>query len=80
MAIATLVPRVDYNQFTDRYVRHQKLSDDFMPEYNGIGYQDVLVGDLLTQYAPVGIWRPVQFLRKILLLILLANSLLGLSI
>ena len=52
MAIATLVPRVDYNQFTDRYVRHQKLSDDFMPEYNGIGYQDVLVGDLLTQYAP----------------------------
>ena len=50
MAIATLVPRVDYYQFTDRYVRHTKLSDMFRPEFNGIGYQDVLVSDLNTQF------------------------------
>mgnify|MGYP000782372867 FL=1 len=50
MAIATLVPRVDYYQFTERYALHSKLSDSFMPEYNGIGYQDVLVGDLNSEF------------------------------
>lgn len=50
MAIATLVPRVDYYQFTERYAFHSKLSDSFMPEYNGIGYQDVLVSDLNTEF------------------------------
>ena len=50
MAIATLVPRVDYYQFTERYALHGKLSDSFMPEYNGIGYQDVLIGDLNSEF------------------------------
>lgn len=50
MAIATLVPRVDYYQFTERYALHGKLSDSFMPEYNGIGYQDVLIGDLNCEF------------------------------
>lgn len=50
MAIATLVPRVDYYQFTERYALHSKLSDSFMPEYNGIGYQDVLISDLNTEF------------------------------
>lgn len=50
MAIATLVPRVDYYQFTERYARHTKLSDMFRPEYNGIGYQDVLISDLNTEF------------------------------
>lgn len=50
MAIATLVPRVDYYQFTERYVRHRKLSDMFLPEFNGIGYQDVLVSDLNSEF------------------------------
>lgn len=50
MAIATLIPRVDYYQFTERYVRHTKLSDMFRPEFNGIGYQDVLVSDLNTEF------------------------------
>lgn len=53
MAIATLVPRVDYYQFTERYALHKKLSDSFRPEYNGIGYQDVLVSDLNTEW-PAG--------------------------
>lgn len=52
MAIATLVPRVDYYQFTERYALHSKLSDSFMPEYNGIGYQDVLIGDLNSEFPP----------------------------
>jgi hypothetical protein len=50
MAIATLVPRVDYYQFTERYALHGRLSDSFMPEYNGIGYQDVLIGDLNSEF------------------------------
>lgn len=50
MAIATLVPKVDYYQFTERYACHTKLSDMFRPEYNGIGYQDVLVSDLNTEF------------------------------
>ena len=50
MAIATLIPRVDYYQFTERYVRHTKLSDMFRPEFNGIGYQDVLISDLNTEF------------------------------
>lgn len=58
MAIATLVPRVDYYQFTERYVRHTKLSDMFRPEYNGIGYQDVLVSDLNTEFPDS--WDPAQ--------------------
>lgn len=58
MAIATLVPRVDYYQFTERYALHSKLSDSFMPEYNGIGYQDVLVGDLNSEF-PEG-WDALQ--------------------
>lgn len=58
MAIATLVPRVDYYQFTERYVRHRKLSDMFRPEFNGVGYQDVLVSDLNTEF-PEG-WDGTQ--------------------
>lgn len=46
MVIASLVPRVDYYQDEDRYIHHGKLSDEFRPEFNGIGLQDVLVSDL----------------------------------
>lgn len=58
MAIATLVPRVDYYQFSERYAFHRKLSDMFLPEFNGIGYQDVLISDLNSEF-PEG-WDGTQ--------------------
>lgn len=53
MAIASITPRVDYSQFLDRYVLHTDLSDEFRPEYNGIGLQQVLVSDLNTDYSSI---------------------------
>lgn len=51
MALASISPRVDYSQFMDRYAMYTKLSDEFRPEYNGIGLQDVLVSDLSVDYS-----------------------------
>lgn len=55
MVIASISPRVDYSQFMDRYTMFTKLSDEFRPEYNGIGLQDVLVSDLNADYSNVAI-------------------------
>jgi len=46
MVLASITPRVDYFQFADRYPFYGKLSDEFRPEFNGIGLQDVLGADL----------------------------------
>lgn len=51
MVLASISPRVDYSQFMDRYAMFTKLSDEFRPEYNGIGLQDVLVSDLMADYS-----------------------------
>ncbi len=51
MVIASIVPRVDYYQFSERYVKSKKLSDEFRPEFNGIGLQDVLVSDLSVDFS-----------------------------
>lgn len=48
MVLASIVPKVDYFQWTDRYTRFSKLTDLFNPDFNGIGLQDVLVSDLTT--------------------------------
>lgn len=53
MAVASIVPRVDYYQFVDRYAFHQKLSDSFRPEFNNIGLQDVLISDLNYDFSGV---------------------------
>ncbi|UNI72415.1 MAG: major capsid protein [Chaetfec virus UA24_2329] len=50
MVLAQIVPRVDYDQRLERYVLSTKLSDEFRPEFNGIGLQDVLVSDLNASY------------------------------
>lgn len=52
MVLASIVPRVDYGQYEERYMRYKKLSDTFRPEFNGIGLQDVLVSDLNTSWQP----------------------------
>ncbi|WGL31110.1 major capsid protein [Dipodfec virus UOA04_Rod_720] len=44
--IASLVPRVDYYQGAERFTMWKGSQDYFLPEYNGVGYQDVLVSDL----------------------------------
>lgn len=53
MAIASISPRVDYSQFMDRYTMYTDLSNEFRPEYNGIGLQQVLVSDLNADYSSV---------------------------
>lgn len=53
MVLASISPRVDYSQFMDRYALFTKLSDEFRPEYNGIGLQDVLVSDLNVDYSSI---------------------------
>lgn len=53
MVLAQIVPRVDYYQYTKRFTRHTKLSDSFRPEFNNIGLQDVLIGDLNTDFSGV---------------------------
>ena len=50
MVLAQIVPHVDYDQGLSRYVLSRKLSDEFRPEFNGIGLQDVLVSDLNASY------------------------------
>lgn len=55
MVLAQLVPRVDYYQFTHRYVLSTKLSDEFRPEFNNIGLQDVLISDLNTDSSDISI-------------------------
>lgn len=50
MALASLVPRVDYYQGSERYIRHLSTDDEFKPEFNGVGYQDVLVSDLNSSW------------------------------
>lgn len=51
MVLAQLVPSVDYYQYTKRFTQFTKLSDEFRPEYNNIGLQDVLVSDLTTDFS-----------------------------
>lgn len=51
MAIASIVPRVDYSQRLERWTNYRNISDEFRPEYNGIGLQDVLVSDLCASYS-----------------------------
>lgn len=53
MVIAQIVPRVDYYQFLERFTLNTKLSDEFRPEYNNIGLQDVLVSDLNADFTGV---------------------------
>lgn len=53
MVLAQIVPYVDYYQFTHRYTMSTKLSDEFSPDFNNIGLQDVLVSDLNTDYGSV---------------------------
>lgn len=50
MTIAQIVPQVDYYQNLERFVSYRKLSDEFRPEFNGIGLQDVLVSDINADY------------------------------
>lgn len=50
MVLAQIVPCVDYDQGLSRYTLSRKLSDEFRPEFNGIGLQDVLVSDLNASY------------------------------
>lgn len=50
VVLAQIVPRVDYYQYLQRYVLKTKLSDEFRPEFNGIGLQDVLVSDLNADF------------------------------
>lgn len=50
MILAQIVPRVDYYQNLERFTMHTKLSDEFRPEYNNFGYQDVLVSDLNADF------------------------------
>lgn len=50
MVLASIVPYVDYFQFADRYAFYTKLSDEFRPEFNGIGLQDVLASDLVYSW------------------------------
>lgn len=53
MILAQIVPCVDYDQGLSRYVLSRKLSDEFRPEFNGIGLQDVLVSDLNASYESI---------------------------
>lgn len=50
MVLAQIVPLVDYDQGLSRYTLSRKLSDEFRPEFNGIGLQDILVSDLNASY------------------------------
>lgn len=46
MYMLSIVPRVDYASFVDRYALDTKLSDLFVNELNGVGLDDVLFSDL----------------------------------
>lgn len=54
MVLAQIVPLVDYYQYTKRFTQFTKLSDEFRPEFNNIGLQDVLVSDLTTDFSGLG--------------------------
>lgn len=58
MVLASIVPRVDYYQNLERYTMYTDISDEFRPEYNGIGLQDVLVSDLNADFS--GISEPAS--------------------
>lgn len=53
MVLASIVPRVDYYQNLERYTMYTDISDEFRPEYNGIGLQDVLVSDLNADFSSI---------------------------
>lgn len=55
MVIASITPRVDYYQNLERFCSWQDSTDLFMPEYNGIGLQDVLVSDLSASFNLTGV-------------------------
>lgn len=46
MYMLSIVPRVDYASFVDRYALDLKLSDLFVSELNGVGLDDMLFSDL----------------------------------
>lgn len=51
MVLAQIVPKVDYFQGLERYAMFTKLSDEFRPEFNNIGLQDVLISDLNADFS-----------------------------
>lgn len=51
MVLAQIVPKVDYFQGLERYTMFTKLSDEFRPEFNNIGLQDVLISDLNADFS-----------------------------
>lgn len=53
MAIASIVPRVDYFQRLERYTQYTDIADEFRPEYNGIGLQDALVSDFNADFSRI---------------------------
>jgi len=61
MAVASIVPSVDYYQRLERWTLHTKLSDMFDPDFNGIGLQDVLVSDLCASQYPSDRWVQQDF-------------------
>lgn len=52
MYMLSIVPRVDYASFVDRYALDTKLSDLFVNELNGVGLDDLLVSDLCNHSYP----------------------------
>lgn len=59
MVLASITPRVDYYQNLERYTMYTDIADEFRPEYNGIGLQDVLASDLNADFSTFGPSRPV---------------------
>lgn len=51
MVIASIVPRVDYASFVDRWATELQLDDLFKNELNGVGLQDLLMTDLVNHSA-----------------------------
>lgn len=56
MVLAQIVPRVDYYQNLERFTLNKKLSDEFRPEFNNIGLQDVLVSDINASFEGITQW------------------------
>jgi hypothetical protein len=52
MYMLSIVPRVDYASFVDRYAMDKKLSDLFVNELNGVGLDDMLATDLANHISP----------------------------
>lgn len=52
MYMLSIVPRVDYASFIDRYALDRKLSDLFVNELNGVGLDDMLYSDLCNHMSP----------------------------